>query len=60
MARETKERMAYRCKCKHFAYEECMKKSGYYGGMHFLMGCDGNCRRMKIYDNRIKREKDGL
>ena len=52
--------MAYRCKCKHFALEECMKKSGYYGGMHFLMGCDGDCRRMKNYDNRIKREKDGL
>lgn len=34
-----------------------MKKSGYYGGVHFLMGCDGNCRRMKNYDRKVKNGK---
>lgn len=33
-----------------------MKKSGYYGGIHLLMGCNGDCRRMKNYDNKIKKE----
>ena len=50
--------MVYRYKCKHFFYESCRKKSGYYGGMHLLMGCDGDCRRMKNYDNKIKKEKE--
>ena len=50
--------MAYRYKCKHFSYENCMKKSGYYGSIHFLMGCDGNCLRMKNYDKKVKLEKE--
>ena len=57
MEMETQERMVYRYKCKHFSYENCMKKSGYYGGIHLLMGCDGDCRRMKNYDNKIKKRK---
>lgn len=50
--------MMHRFNCKHFHYENCMKKSGWYGSFHILMGCDGKCRRMKIYDNKIKREHD--
>jgi hypothetical protein len=23
-----------------------------YGPVHILMGCDGSCRRMKIFDNK--------
>lgn len=58
MARETKERMMHRFNCKHFHYESCTKRSGFYGSCHILMGCDGKCRRMKIYDNKIKRENE--
>lgn len=54
METETQERMVYRCKCKYFSYENCLKKSGWYGGMHILWGCDGDCRRMKNYDKKIK------
>lgn len=58
METETQERMIHRYKCKHFFYENCRKKSGYYGGMHLLMGCDGDCRRMKNYDKKVKMEKE--
>ena len=40
---ETHERAVYRWGCKHFSYENCMKRSGWYGGLHILMGCNGNC-----------------
>lgn len=50
--------MIHRYKCKHFFYESCRKKSGYYGGMHLLMGCDGDCWRMKNYDKKVKMEKE--
>lgn len=56
---ETHERAVYRWRCKHFSYESCMKRSGWYGGMHILMGCDGNCRRMKN-DRRIRKEQEDL
>lgn len=52
MKKETIERTSYRHNCKYFSYENCMKKSGWYGGMHLLMGCDGDCRRMKNYDKK--------
>ena len=58
MARETNARMMHRFNCKHSHYENCMKKSGWYGSFHILMGCDGECRRMKIYDNKIKRDNE--
>ena len=57
---ETHERAVYRCRCKHFSYESCMKRSGWYGGLHILMGCDGNCRRMKNYDRRLRKEQEDL
>lgn len=57
METETQERMIHRYKCKHFFYENCRKKSGYYGDMHLLMECDGDCRRMKNYDNKIKKKE---
>nr|DAG46485.1 MAG TPA: hypothetical protein [Caudoviricetes sp.] len=53
MEKETIERTLYRHNCKYFSYENCMKKSGWYGGMHLLMGCDGDCRRMKNYDKKV-------
>ena len=57
---ETHERAVYRWRCKHFSYENCMKRSGWYGGLHILMGCDGNCRRMKNYDRRLRKEQEDL
>lgn len=42
MARETKARMMHRFNCKHFHYESCTKRSGFYGSCHILMGCDAN------------------
>lgn len=58
--KETHERAVYRWRCKHFSYESCMKRSGWYGGLHILMGCDENCRRMKNYDRRLRKEQEEL
>ena len=57
---EPHERAVYRWRCKHFSYESCMKRSGWYGGLHIHMGCDGNCRRMKNYDRRLRKEQEDL
>lgn len=42
MARETNARMMHRFNCKHFHYENCMKKSGWYGSFHILMECEAS------------------
>lgn len=53
MKRETIGRILYRHNCKYFSYGNCMMKSGWSGGMHLLMGCDGDCLRMKNYDKKV-------
>lgn len=55
--KEPAEREVYRATCKHYGYcGNCMKHSGYFGigGSfgHITMGCDGNCRRMKLWDTK--------
>ena len=54
---EPAERTVHRATCKHCGYGgNCYKRSGYTqigGGVaHILMGCDGECRRMKIWDTQ--------
>ena len=46
------ERAYYRYKCKHYAKEcgQCYMKSGGKGQSHIEWGCDGECKRMKRYD----------
>jgi len=51
-AKEPIERMTHRHLCKYHGYGSCYKRSGMYGPVHILMGCDGSCRRMKIFDNK--------
>lgn len=48
------EREMYRIKCKHYLpeNEQCCLKSGWHGSVHLLIGCDGDCRRMKNYDKK--------
>lgn len=55
--KEPAERTIHRATCKHFGYcGNCMKKSGVFGigGTygHITMGCDGDCRRMKLWDTK--------
>ena len=46
------ERAYYRYKCKHYAKEcgQCYMKSGGNNISHLNCGCDGECKRMKRYD----------
>lgn len=46
------ERAYYRYKCKHYAKEcgQCYMKSGSNSISHLNWGCDGECKRMKRYD----------
>ncbi len=56
--KETNERMLYRMKCKHYVEGSngcALHSQG--GSWHFLAQCDGNCRRMKNYDKKIKEKK---
>ena len=56
---ETTERMLYRMKCKHYVEgsEFCALRSRVYYGWHLLSPCDGDCRRMKNYDKKIKQNE---
>lgn len=49
---ETFERSYYRYKCKHYAKEcgQCYMKSGGNGKCNWDYNCDGDCKRMKRYD----------
>jgi hypothetical protein len=54
---ETTERMLYRFTCKH--YLPCNGLCALHsqdGNWHFIKRCDGDCRRMKNYDKKIKEE----
>lgn len=58
---ETKEREAYRMKCKHYGVEGlCCDKSHYYSkgiltiAVEIACTPDCNCARMKRYDKRKK------
>jgi hypothetical protein len=46
------ERSYYRYKCKHYAKEcgQCYMKSGGNGKCNWDYNCDGDCKRMKRYD----------
>ena len=46
------ERTYYRYKCKHYAKEcgQCYMKSGGNGKCNWDYNCDGDCKRMKRYD----------
>ena len=46
------ERSYYRYKCKHYAKEcgQCYMKSGGNKYYHINWHCDGECKRMKRYD----------
>ena len=57
---ETTERMLYRMKCKYYvegsngcALLQPILKNGW----NLLLRCDGNCRRMKNYDKKIKQNE---
>lgn len=51
--KEPIERIEYRERCKHQMYGNCTKHSGYIGkGVHVLIGCTGECRRMKLWDSK--------
>lgn len=55
--KEPVERTMYRMACKNIGYTgTCFKHSGYFGigggTAHISMGCDGNCRRMKLWDTK--------
>lgn len=48
------DRAIYRSQCRSYGYTgSCYKYSGMYGPtLHITMACDGNCRRMKLYDSK--------
>lgn len=52
--KETTERMLYRMKCKYHvaSIDGCSIQSR--DGWHFIMDCDGDCRRIKNYDKKVK------
>ena len=53
---ETTERMLYRTKCKNYVEgSELCALHSQDGNWHFMMKCDGDCRRMN-YDKKIKEE----
>lgn len=45
-------------KCKYYLpYSEgCSKKSGQIGSIHVSFRCNGDCERMKRYDNKTKQK----
>jgi hypothetical protein len=47
----------YQMECKYYAGGVCARKSGWCGGFHFSMGCDGDCARMKRYRKLKAKEK---
>lgn len=56
--KEPQERVAHRLACHDMGYSgNCYKKSGF-GSMgdgtffHITRSCDGDCRRMKIWDTK--------
>jgi hypothetical protein len=53
--KETNERMLYRMRCKHYVEGSngCALHSQD-GNWHFMMRCDGDCKRMKNYDKKSK------
>ena len=57
LTKEPLERYQHRMACPHMGYyENCYKHSGSgtFGGtpIHITCGCDGDCRRMKIWDTK--------
>lgn len=48
---EPQDRQAYRRKCKHYSYNQCIARSGWdANGFHYNMACTGHCQRMERYD----------
>lgn len=55
---ETKERIAYRQKCRYFNNEACTQQTienNTKYGWQTIVQCDGNCLRMKKYDKKIEK-----
>lgn len=53
LQKEPSDRRDHRRACRNYGYGHCYSRSGWMGnGMHLTVGCDGDCRRMKIYDNK--------
>lgn len=58
LTKEPQERFLHRIECKSMGYTgNCYKHSGYGsfgdgGVFHITRGCDGDCRRMKIWDTK--------
>lgn len=46
------DRAIYRTQCRNYGYTgSCYKHSGYINATtHITMACNGQCRRMKLYD----------
>lgn len=55
---ETKERVAYRQKCRHYNNNACtqqtIENNTKYGWQN-IVECNGNCLRMKKYDKKIEK-----
>jgi hypothetical protein len=62
---ETKEREAYRQKCRYFNNNACTQQTidnNTKYGWQLITECNGNCLRMKKYDKKIEKlgkEKNG-
>lgn len=58
LTKEPQERFLHRLSCPNIGYSgNCYKKSGSFalgdgGFAHITIGCDGDCRRMKIWDTQ--------
>lgn len=52
-------REKYRVRCRYYlpASEGCGKRSGYSGMWHVSVRCNGDCERMRRFDERLKFEK---
>jgi len=56
---ETKERIAYRQKCRHFNNNACTQQTidnNTKYGWQTIVECNGNCLRMKKYDKKIEKK----